>query len=118
MFPRCYIAFCPTCNEVTPHEDHTFGRRLSIAFGVAGIVLLLLPTALSWHPWLSAICILIPIVALIRSGRWFSFDRHELNVDRQCTRCRHKAHRARHDARREARRKMRSDLRRTIFDRF
>jgi hypothetical protein len=94
MFPRHYVAFCQECGETTPHEDHTFGRRLSIAFGVAGIVLLLLPAAFSLQPWLSGLCILIPILMLIRRGMWFSFDRHEQHVNRQCTRCRHKAHKA------------------------
>lgn len=110
MFPRCYIAFCPRCNEVTPHEDHTFGRRLSIAFGVAGIVLMLLPAAFGIDPLIWAVCELIPVVYLIRSGMWFSFDRHELHVNERCTRCRHKS--------RSARRRTQPDPRNSTIDPF
>jgi uncharacterized paraquat-inducible protein A len=92
MFARHYVAFCPVCGETTPHEDHTFGRRLSIAFGVAGIVLLLLPAAFSLDPWVSLTCMGIPIVRLIRRGMWSSFDSNERNVNEHCTRCRYKAH--------------------------
>ncbi|MBK7642157.1 MAG: hypothetical protein IPJ19_03770 [Planctomycetes bacterium] len=91
MFPRHYIAFCQECGETTPHEDHSFGRRLSIALGVAGIAVLLLLDGFSFHPWITGICIGIPIAVLIHRGEWFSFDRHEKHVERQCTRCRHKA---------------------------
>ncbi len=91
MFPRHYVAFCPRCNEVTPHEDHSFGRRLSIVFGIVGLVLVFLPDALDLGPWVGGACLLIAIVVAFRSGTWFSFDRHERFVKQRCTRCRHKA---------------------------
>jgi hypothetical protein len=85
MLPRFTIAYCPRCNEVTPHEDHRFGRWSAIVFGLAGIGLVLYFGWLySWF-WLGA---------LIYGGAWFALDRHERRASERCTRCRNKAHKA------------------------
>ena len=85
MFPRCYIDYCPRCNEVTPHEDHRTGRRISLTLGFAGIVLVLcFGHILTW----------IWMAGLLYAGAWFSFDRHEKHVNERCTRCRHQPRKA------------------------
>ena len=81
MFPRRYVALCPRCNEVTPHEDHRFGRWLSFAIGTgAAVFVLLVGSVLSWAA----------LLFLTSSGMWIWLDRHEQHPDERCTRCRHK----------------------------
>ena len=82
MFPRCYIDFCPRCNEVTPHEDHGTGRRISLTLGFVGIAFVLM---------FGGILIWIWMAGLLYAGAWFGLDRHEKHVNERCTRCRHKA---------------------------
>ena len=85
MFPRCYIAFCQTCNETTPHEDRRFGRWLSLTLGFAGIAFVLYFG--SYRAWAA-------VAVLLYGGLWFALDRHEKHASERCTRCRHKARKA------------------------
>lgn len=85
VFPRFYIDYCPRCNEVTPHEDHRTGRRISLALGFAGIALVLLLGGILTWVWMAG---------LLYTGAWFALDRHEKHSDERCTRCRHKARKA------------------------
>ena len=83
MFARHYIAFCETCGETTPHEDHRVGRWISLALGVLGILGVVTAAFLTMH--LEA---LYGLALLVYGGAWFALDRHERHYDRRCTRCR------------------------------